>query len=188
MELNLHCFDEFPVLETKRLLLRRICTEDAQEIFAMRRSVLVNSFIYRPLQTSVEEAKEMIGRIEEAYKNKQNLAWAAERKGGGGKLLAACGLNRIDIPNRRAEIGGEMNSDFWGKGFAREGFEAIIRYGFSVMNLHTIEAKVINGNRSTIALLEKYGFEREGHLKEFGFYNDKPFDLLIFTLRNSYKM
>lgn len=79
-----------------------------------------------------------------------------------------------------------MHPGFWGKGFASEGFGAITEYGFRVMNLHTIEAKVIGGNRSTIALLEKSGFEKEGHLKEFGFYKGKPFDLLIFTLRNPF--
>ena len=80
-----------------------------------------------------------------------------------------------------------MHPDFWGKGFAPEGFKAIIEYGFKVMKLHTLEAKVISGNRSTIALLEKYGFEKEGHLKEYGFYNENPFDLLIYTLRSAGK-
>lgn len=183
MTLNLECFERFPVLETERLVLRKIERGDAPEILCMRKSALVNSFIYRPLQQSPEEAEKLIRRVEEGYRNKNILAWAATRKGTSGQILATCGFNRIEIENRRAEIGGEMQPEFWGKGFAQEGFRAILHFGFSEMNLHTIEAKVIAGNRSTVALLEAAGFEREGHLKEYGFYNGKPFDLLIYTLR-----
>jgi [ribosomal protein S5]-alanine N-acetyltransferase len=183
--MNLDCFTNFPRLETPRLLLRQIVPTDAPRIFEMRKSVLVNSFIYRPLQSTIDEAQKLIERVGEGYKNKTGLAWAAERKGGSGQLLATCGFNNIQIPNRRAEIGGEMHSDFWGKGFAPEGLKAIIEYGFRKMDLHTIEAKVIAGNKSSVALLERYGFEKEGHLKEYGFNNGEPFDLLIFTLRKN---
>lgn len=183
--MNLACFENFPLLETPRLLLRPITESDAPRLFEMRKNIRVNDFIYRPLAADLKEAQNIIQRVNEGYRNKSLLAWAAERKGGNGQLLATCGFNRIEIPNRRAEIGGEMHPDFWGKRFAPEGFKAIIEYGFKVMKLHTIEAKVISENRSTIALLNHYGFEKEGHLKEYGFFNNKPFDLCIFSLRNN---
>ncbi|HEU4717826.1 MAG TPA: GNAT family N-acetyltransferase [Bacteroidia bacterium] len=171
------------MLETKRLRLRKITPEDAPAIFGLRKNVRVHDFIYRPLQTKIEEAEDIVKRVENGWLTRQSIGWAAEHKETG-TLLAACGFNRIEAENLRAEIGGEMHPDFWGKNFAQEGLGAIIRFGFETMNLHTVEARVISGNRSAIALLENNGFVQEGHLHEYGFFHGKSFDLLIFALRN----
>ncbi len=42
----------------------------------------------------------------------------------------------------------------------------VIRYGFSVMGLHRIEAGVLPGNDASVRVLQKLGFVEEGSRRE----------------------
>ena len=53
LELN---FTPFPILETVRLLLRRVDNNDVNEIFSMRSNAETMQYIPRPLVTNNEEA------------------------------------------------------------------------------------------------------------------------------------
>ena len=58
----------------------------------------------------------------------------------------------------------------------------IVKFGFDNMNLHTIEAKVSPDNRGAIFLLQKIGFKKEAHYVDRIFYNDKFYDMAVYTL------
>ena len=57
LELN---FDPFPLLETERLILRRIALSDAEDYFALRSNVDAMKHIAKPVQRSIEETKTQI--------------------------------------------------------------------------------------------------------------------------------
>ena len=174
-------FESFPVLETDRLILRSLVPEDAEKIFEMRSNSRINQFIGRPEMTEVEKAEDLIEKCLVAYKNKKGIAWAGEHKIHGG-LIGTCGFNSLDFQNNRAEIGGEMSVNHWGKNLSIEAVKAIIHFGFEKLKLHTIEAKVSPFNRSAIYLLEKLHFKKEAHFKDYYRFNDKYHDLTIYTL------
>ena len=179
--INLSCFNHFPVLKTKRLTLRQVNFSDAGRIFDMRANARTNQFIPRPEMESVESAKALLDAVENGYQNKNMIAWAGllrDQK----EIIGTCGFNGINHQNRRAEIGGELLVDYWGKNIALEAVETIIGYGFAGMNLHTIEAKVNPENRGAIALLNHFGFVREGYFKDYGFFQNRFQDLAVYTL------
>jgi ribosomal-protein-alanine N-acetyltransferase len=183
MQLNQEYFTAFPILKTNRLTLRKIEEQDAHEIFEMRANTRTNEFILRPNMEKLESAKELVQKVDEGYKNKQNLAWAGllrEQK----KIIGTCGFSTIDHRNLRAEIGGELFVNYWGKHIALEAVTAIIEFGFNTLNLHNIEAKLNPGNRGSIYLLEYLGFEKEAHFKDFGYYEDRFHDLLVYSKIN----
>jgi ribosomal-protein-alanine N-acetyltransferase len=64
----------------------------------------------------------------------------------------------------------------------QEAIEAVISYGFGVMNLHTIQANVDPRNAASIKLLEKNDFVREAYFKEDHFYNEAFADTAVYTL------
>jgi [ribosomal protein S5]-alanine N-acetyltransferase len=76
MELNTSVFNTFPVLETKRLILRSIETNDASEIQKMRSNGMVNRFIPRPSMEKEEDAIALVTKTINAFKNKQAIGWA----------------------------------------------------------------------------------------------------------------
>jgi ribosomal-protein-alanine N-acetyltransferase len=84
--------------------------------------------------------------------------------------------------NKRAEIGGEMAVDYWGKGIALEAVEAILKFGFEELKLHTIEAKVSPENKGAIHVLEYLGFQKEAHFKDRIYFKEHYLDMAIYTL------
>ncbi|KAA5535053.1 GNAT family N-acetyltransferase [Taibaiella lutea] len=181
MQLNQNIFDTFPVLKTKRLTLRAITQDDAEEIFKMRASGRVNQFIARHNMEDRESAVKLVERVTLAYQNKQAIAWAGILRDNK-TIIGTCGFNNIDIPNFRAEIGGELSVDYWGKNIAIEAVEAILKFGLGTMSLHTIEAKVSPNNRGSVFLLEQLGFKKEAHYTDRIYFKEKFSDMAVYTL------
>ncbi|MNU77809.1 putative ribosomal N-acetyltransferase YdaF [compost metagenome] len=184
MSVNQHVFDSFPEIKTGRLLLRQIQLEDAVEIMKMRQNKQVNQFIARGSMSDVEEAELLVEKTIQAFESKSGIGWAGVLRDRF-EIIGTCGFNKIDYLNNRAEIGGELSVDFWGKHLAIEAVQAIVAFGFREMNLHTIEAIVSPQNRGAVFLLEHLGFEKEAHFKERIFFNDSYLDMAVYTLFRS---
>lgn len=184
MELNISVFNTFPILETKRLILRSIETEDASQIQKMRSNGMVNRFIPRPSMEREEDAIALVAKTINAFNNKQAIGWAGVLKRNG-QLTGTCGFNTIDHYNLRAEIGGELATEFWGKNIALEAVGAILDFGINTLNLHSVEAKVSPENRGAIHLLEYFGFKKEAHFKDRILFNGNFSDMAVYTLIKS---
>jgi len=181
--MDLSAFRVFPVLETRRITMRKIKPSDAETIFEMRSNGRMNQFVLREDMTAISDAGTLVNKVTDAYRNKTGLGWAGVYKEND-QLIGTCGFNRIDHQNNRAEIGGEMAVDFWGKYLALEALDAILDYGFAKMKLHSVEARVISSNRSAIHVLKQLGFEREAYFRDRVFFNDEYHDLAVYTLFN----
>lgn len=187
MELNYKVFDQFPTLHTKRLVLRQVQMNDAQQIFDNRNNQRISAFIPNREMESLKDAEELVEKLQDGFKKMESLAWFGTIKGSD-KMIGSCGYNRIEYQNLRAEIGGELNVEYWGTGIALEAIKEVIRFGFEELKLHSIEAKVNPDNRSTIYLMGLLGFEKEAHFKEFGMMNGEFKDLAVYSLlANSWK-
>jgi ribosomal-protein-alanine N-acetyltransferase len=178
---NERVFDVFPVLKTNRLTLREIRPEDAKRIYDMRSNGRVNQFIARPQMQKEEDALSLAERTIAAYNNKQAIGWAGILRENNA-IIGTCGFNMIDTYNLRAEIGGEMATEYWGKHIAIEAVIAIIKFGLEEMNLHSIEAKVSPDNRGAIYLMEQIGFVKEAHYRDRIYFNGKFMDMAVYTL------
>ena len=58
---------------------------------------------------------------------------------------------------------------------ATEALTAVIRFGFSEMQLNRIEAQTIADNRSSTRLLGRLGFAREGTRRRYSWEEDGTF-------------
>jgi [ribosomal protein S5]-alanine N-acetyltransferase len=184
MEINKNVFAQFPVLKTKRLILRDIGPADAEQIFRMRSSGRINRFIARTDMSDIRDAIALAEKTKQAYEQGQGIGWAGVLAGGT-SIIGTCGFNRIDYSNLRAEIGGELVVDQWGRRLALEAVTAIVQFGMEVMNLHTIEARLSPGNKSAIHLLLHLGFEQEAHFKDYIYFGKKFSDMVVYTLINN---
>lgn len=181
MELNCQVFDQFPVIQTERLLLRQIEMKDAIQIMHMRQSNRVNRFIARDSMTNLDSAKELVKKTSDAFDSKAGIGWAGVLRNRS-EIIGTCGFNRIDYLNNCAEIGGELSVDYWGKNIAMEAVQAIVTFGFEKINLQAIEAFVSPENRGAIYLLESLGFEKEAHFKERVYFNGIYLDMAVYSL------
>ncbi|MFI5128624.1 MAG: GNAT family N-acetyltransferase [Chitinophagales bacterium] len=173
-------FTPFPDLTSERLRFRPLIPEDVNEIFGLRSDERVNRFIGRTQCKSFEEAGAFINKINRNIHNNESIYWAIAFKNDN-KLIGTICLWNIQPENYRAEIGYELNPEYWGKGIMTEAIPTIIEYGFETMKLHSIQADLDPANSPSVVLLERNGFVKEGHFKESTYFNGKFSDRVVYS-------
>ena len=59
------------------------------------------------------------------------------------------------------EIGWRLASTHWGRGYATEGAEAVLQYGFTKSGLNEIVSFTIPANLRSVCVMEKIGMHRD---------------------------
>ncbi|HRB00603.1 MAG TPA: GNAT family N-acetyltransferase [Ignavibacteria bacterium] len=181
---NDEVFTEFPVIETRNLILREFNSEDAEVLFQNYSDKEVMKYFGRELFKDFSEAEIKIENTNSDFKNKLGIRWAVCLKSDKKQMLGSCGYWRILKEHLRAEIGYELSKEFWGKGIMTEALQAIIEFGFTGMKLHSIEANIDPENLGSVKILEKLGFVREGYFKDSFLFQGKFTDTSSYSLIN----
>lgn len=176
-------FNPFHDLETERLLLRRVDNNDYKEVLALRSNPETMKYIPRPLLKNEEEAFAHIAMIENKIINKEGINWAITIKDDH-RLIGIIGHYRIQVENYRAEIGYMILPEFNGLGIVTEAVKEVVKYGFDIMKLHSIEAVIDPDNIASAKVLEKNGFVKEAHFKENEFHEGHFYDSVIYSILN----
>ena len=98
------------------------------------------------------------------------------------KLIGSIGFWHTVPEHHRAELGYILHPDFWNQGIVTEALQAVLKYGFEKMKLHSVEASVNPENVASIRVLEKHGFVREAYFREDYFYDGKFYDSAVYCL------
>lgn len=175
-------FTPFPEITTDRLLLRQLRPTDAGSMFTFRSSEEAMKYIGRPLATTIDDVRELMGRMEQALTDNEGIVWMICLKDQPDTVIGTIGYHRIDKPNYRAEIGYMLHPAHHRKGLMQEALPAVIAYGFDAMKLHSIEAIVSPDNEASIGILLRNGFVREAYYKENYFYNGRFLDSAVYSL------
>jgi ribosomal-protein-alanine N-acetyltransferase len=113
----------------------------------------------------------------------RTFCWFQLRDKADGKLLGHCGFHSIFPIHQRAELFYSLVSDeFKQKGLMTEALVAVLKYGFTTLDLHRIEALTATYNKASLSLLLKFGFLFEGTLRSHYKVGDKLEDSVIFSL------
>lgn len=174
-------FAPFPNLETNRLNLRRLKSEDVDEIFVLRSNPEIMQFIPRPLMKTKEEALEFISVMDTNVNNNNVINWAITTKEDD-RLIGMIGFYRMKPENYRAEVGYILSPEFHGKGIITEALEKVIQFGFEEMGLNSIEAVIDPENFGSEKVLLKNNFVKEGHFKEHTFFEGEFLDSIFYSL------
>lgn len=174
-------FMPFPILETERLVLRRVTKDDVNEVFALRSNPETMKYIPRPLVKTIDEALEHIAMIDAKIDYNEGINWAITLKDDP-KLIGIIGHYRIKPEHFRAEVGYMLLPEFNGKGIISEAVKEVVKYGFNEMKLHSIEANIDPENFGSANVLQKCGFVKEAHLKENEFYEGRFLDTVIYSI------
>ena len=179
--MNPFSFLPFKNLESDRLVLRQIIPDDVKEIFALRSNAEVMKYVPRPLCTTVNEAMDLVNIMQQRLETNEGINWAITLKGNN-KLIGYIGHYRIQWEHFRSEIGYMLSPEQQGKGIVSEAIQLIIEYGFSVMNMHSLEAVIDPDNAASARVLEKNNFIKEAHFKENEFFDGKFIDAVVYSL------
>ncbi|MCM3596186.1 GNAT family N-acetyltransferase [Metabacillus idriensis] len=172
---------DFPIIETKRLILREVTLDDAEDIYSyLSDQNVVKHMGLDPCQT-VEDAKDEIKWYQSIYEEGTGIRWGITLKDYD-KMIGSCGFLNMAAKHYRAEAGFELNKDYWGKGIAGEALGAVVKYGFLHFQLEIIEALIEPANLPSQKLVEKQGFKREGLLRHYEFTCGKFDDLYMYSV------
>lgn len=174
-------FEEFPHLESKRLVFRKFRLEDAVEIQSIRSDELVMKFMDSNRHNSILDSESFVSKNLDSYKNKEGIYWAIIDKQSG-QFAGDFSFWKIDKSNQRGEIGYSLKPQFWGKGYMPETMKVLLDFGFNKLNLHSIKANVNPDNENSKHVLEKMGFKKEAYFRENYFFKGKFLDSEIYCL------
>ena len=172
--------NSFPRLETKRLLLRQTTQEDVEDVFAVFCDFKVTRFHDLDTLTHLDEASMVIERRAKGFENGHGIRWAIVYKQSNCSI-GSCGFTWLKEKNA-AEVGYELNSQFWKQGIMSEAIAAILQYGFRSREIRFVIAEIMLDNIASRRLLEKLGFQSQGILKKRGFWKGRYHDLEQFKL------
>ena len=82
----------------------------------------------------------------------------------------------------RAEIGYSLHTDWQGRGLASEALQLVLGYVLEELGLRRIEADIDPRNLRSCRLVEKFGFVREGLLRQRWLVNGEACDSVIYGL------
>jgi RimJ/RimL family protein N-acetyltransferase len=99
-----------------------------------------------------------------------------------GQLIGDCAaLPQADDP-RQCDIGYTLSPEHQGHGYATEAVRLLLTYLFTVRGKHRVTAYCDARNAASIALLERLGLRREGHLRENSWAKGEWTDDLVYAL------
>jgi RimJ/RimL family protein N-acetyltransferase len=148
------------VVETNRLILRKLSTEDADFILELVNEPSWLRFIGDKGVRSIADARDYIlkGPVE-SYERFGFGLYLAELKENG-IPIGLCGLIKRESL-KDVDIGFAFLPKFWGKGYAYESASAVMAYGKSALGVNRIVAVTTPDNHNSIKVLEKLGFKFE---------------------------
>lgn len=167
---------EFPILKTKRLVLRQFTPADAADVqrFAGDRDVAsTTSNIPHPYLDGM--AEEWISKHQQEFDEGTQVAFAIANQQDN-NLIGAIGLSSIDHEHEVAEIGYWIAKPFWNQGYCTEAGRAVLKFGFEELGLNRIHARHFKRNPSSGKVMQKMGMILEGcfrqHYKKWGNFED----------------
>lgn len=153
------------ILETERLVVRKIELIDAREMFAMDSNPRVHTFLGNNPVSSLEETSQQIIQIQQQYQDYNVGRWAVALKETN-MFIGWTGFKWMTGPlnahNNFYDFGYRLQHEHWGKGFATEAGTAALHYGLHTLGLKPVFATTDPGNFSSRRVLEKIGFVYAG--------------------------
>ena len=170
-----------PELRSARLRLREVRTDDAPALFAIHSDPQVMRYWSYPAWTELAQAERKVADIQRQRREQEMLVWAIA-DAHDDRLIGTSAVFAIDMTQGRAEIGYSLYSDWQGRGLASEALQLVLGYVLEDLGLRRIEADIDPRNLRSCRLVEKFGFVREGLLRQRWLVNGEACDSVIYGL------
>jgi len=148
------------ILETERLVLRRLTSDDAAFILELLNEPAFLENIGDRGARTLADARRYIARGPVASYRKFGFGLYLVELKDSGAPIGICGLLKRDWLEH-VDIGFAFLQKFWSRGYARESAAAVMHYGWTTLRLPRIVAITKPTNQASITLLEKLGLRFE---------------------------
>ncbi|MGW5684156.1 GNAT family N-acetyltransferase [Nonomuraea sp. NPDC003754] len=147
------------VLETERLILRRLTPDDLDNLVELDNDPDVMRFLNGGKPVAREEIRDVtLPRLLTYYERPGGFGfWAAEEKATGEFIGWFHFRPQRDAPPGEIELGYRLRRPAWGKGFGTEGSRALIERGFTEQGVERVTAFTMSVNTGSRRVMEKSG-------------------------------
>jgi len=145
---------------SERLGFRNWIIEDLDKLTEINNDEKVMEFF--PFKPSRENTKEFIHRMQQQYHEKGFCYFAVDILETN-EFIGFIGLSEqtyLDELGSFVDIGWRLNTQFWNKGYATEGANACLDFGFNTLNLDTIYSIAPVINIKSEAVMKKIGMQK----------------------------
>jgi ribosomal-protein-alanine N-acetyltransferase len=152
------------ILETKRLLLRRLVLDDLESLFAFYSNPDVVKYIPDAPRSYQETREELEWFINGHPRFPELGLWATIHKETG-NFIGRCGLLPWTIDGQNeVEVAFALSRAYWGQGLGTEAAQALVQHGFEYLQLSRLICLIDPENQASIKVATKVGmtFEKEG--------------------------
>jgi len=150
-------------LFTPRLSLRKLEPADSPAIGRLYADARVMQHIQPGGRTETQTA-EFLARTEKLW-SERGFGFLVVRERESTELIGVGGL-LVRQPGGPVEIGYALSEPVWGRGYATEVTERLLRWGFEEHGLPRIIAVVLRENLASVRVLEKAGLLPDGETAE----------------------
>jgi RimJ/RimL family protein N-acetyltransferase len=157
------------ILETKRLTLRPLRTDDADFMLElMNEPAFIRNVADRGIRNRADATAYIEEKILPSYANFNFGFYRVDLKETSAPI-GICGLVKRETL-QDVDVGFSILERYWGNGYAFEAAAAMMEYGRTILGLARIVGVTARGNLASIGLLEKLGlkFQRKIHLPGYG--------------------
>src|SRR5690625_3229492 len=168
-------------LETERLLLRTLTSDDSDRIEELAGDYdVAKSTLNIPHPYPKGTAIQFIESILNAEKNNKIVMFAITEK----ESQLLIGLINISLtaPYKRGELAYWVGKQYRGKGYGTEATKKVLEVGFNHLNLNKIFAASFTSNPGSWRIMEKVGLKYEGTLKQHVARFGQFYDLAYYGL------
>jgi len=145
------------VIETERLLLRRMTHDDAPAMFALQSNPRVNRFIGGDPPPWEEWLEAFCARWPAYYQQHGFGLWATVRKSDGA-VMGRIGLLAQEIDGvTEVEVAYSLDEPYWGAGYATEAAVATRDWAFARLDVPHVVSIIAPDNRGSIGVARKNG-------------------------------
>ena len=170
-------------IDGKRIYLRDVRQEDVTESYYywMNDPQITKYTESHYYPSTIESIKQYVEE-KQKYRNEIFLAILVKEDH---HHIGNIKLGPINWIHRNGDIGILIgDKDYWGKGYATEAIDLIIKYAFKVLGLHKLTAGSISSNKGSVKAFMNNNFEIEGVRKKHVFINGSYVDATLLGLIN----
>jgi ribosomal-protein-alanine N-acetyltransferase len=158
------------VIETERLILRRLTTADLDDLAGLYREPEVRRYFPDGTRTYEQTREELEWIIDVYYRQYGYGLWATILKETGA-FIGRCGLLPWEIGGRtEVEVAYLLDKNYWGRGLGTEAARAIVAHAFATLAVERLICMVDPGNSASRRVAERVGMTMlwEDHVDEYG--------------------
>ena len=168
------------MIETERLLIKRLEPEDLSWLIELRTPDAVNRYMGGPEMQNAEALAKRLPFYLECYE-KFGFGFSTMTLKSTGEMIGTSGLQPLE-ESGEIEVGYNLAEEYWRQGFGFECAYAWLKYGFETAGLERIVAVCHTDNVGSWRIMEKCGMRYERTGEHYGmeclFYAITPDEFL----------